>query len=238
MARQPRYSSPGLPLHVVQRGNNRGRIFRTPDDYLFFRECLLSAKLKFDCQVHAYVFMPNHVHLLMSTNEPSDIARTMQVVGRRYVPRFNKRSGRTGSLWEGRYRATVVDSERYLFTCYRYIELNPVRAGLVAEAASYRWSSFAANALGQLDALVSPHEVYLALSQSSSRRQQAYRALFRSPLSDLELQLVRNATHKGWALGDDSFRARVSAKDRRANPLPPGPRKDRGQTPIFPKIGV
>ena len=204
-------------------------MFCVEDDYRFFRECLLSATQEFDCLVHAYALMTNHVHLLMSPNKSGSIGKTMQSVGRRYVPQFNIRHGRTGSLWEGRYRATVIDSERYLFTCHRYIELNPVRAGLVADASAYRWSSFAANALGQVDELVSPHERYIALSTSPLSRQEAYRALFRSPIADTELQEIRDATSGGWALGDARFRARVSGKDRRADPLPPGPR---------PKIGV
>jgi len=224
MARQPRYASPGLPQHVVQRGNNKGRIFCAEDDHRFFRECLLSATNEFGCLVHAYVLMSNHVHLLMSPNESASIARTMQAVGRRYVPRFNRRYGRTGSLWEGRYRATVVDSEQYLFTCHRYIELNPVRAGLVAEASSYRWSSFRANALGEYDELVSPHELYWALAGSPPRRQEAYQAFFKSPVADPELERIRDATRNGWALGDTAFRAQVTENDRRANPLPPGPR--------------
>lgn len=203
-------------------------MFCAEDDYHFFRECLLSATRTSGCLVHAYVFMSNHVHLLMSPNESAGIARTMQAIGRRYVPRFNRRYARTGALWEGRYRATVIDSERYLFTCHRYIELNPVRAGLVAEASCYRWSSFAANAWGQVDELVSPHELYLALSKSPLHRQEAYRALFRAPLADLELRGIRDATNKGWALGDAPFRASVSEQDRRADPLPPGPRAKTG----------
>src|SRR5687768_9041924 len=228
MARQPRYASPRLPQHVVQRGNNRRRIFCEDGDYQFFRECLLSANQRFGCLVHAYVFMPNHVHLLISPDESKSISRAMQAIGRRYVPGFNRRHGRTGALWEGRYRATVVDSARYLFTCQRYIELNPVRAGLAAEASSYRWSSFAANALGKVDELVCPHELYTALSTSPARRQEAYRALFDSPVAEPELRKIRDATSKGWALGDDSFRDRVSKRGRRANPLPPGPRPEIG----------
>jgi putative transposase len=224
MARQPRYASPRIPQHVIQRGNNRGRIFFDDDDHHVFRECLLSANQRFGCVVHAYVFMPNHVHLLMSPDESDSIAKAMQAIGRRYVPRFNRRHGRTGTLWEGRYRATVVDSERYLFTCQRYIELNPVRAGLAADPSSYRWSSYAANALGKADELVSPHELYTALSMSPLSRQEAYRAMFDSPVAAVELGKIRDATSKGWALGDTSFRDRLSERGRRANPLPPGPR--------------
>jgi putative transposase len=196
MARQPRYVSPGLAQHVVQRGNNKGRVFCVEDDFQLFRECLLSATRQFDCHVHAYVFMTNHVHLLVTPAGAAGIGNVMQAVGRRYVPRFNRRYDRSGALWEGRYRATVVDSERYLFTCQRYIELNPVRAGMVGDASAYRWSSYAANALGRDHELVSPHDLYLALSVNPASRLRAYRALFDSGLPDQELREIRDATHK------------------------------------------
>jgi putative transposase len=188
MARQPRYASPYLAQHVVQRGNNKGRMFCVEDDFQLFRECLLSATRRFECHVHAYVFMTNHVHLLVTPTGAAGIGKVMQAVGRRYVPRYNRRYDRSGSLWEGRYRATVVDSERYLFTCQRYIELNPVRAGMVTDASAYRWSSYAANALGKDDELVSPHDLYLALSVNPVSRLEAYQALFGSRLPEGELQ--------------------------------------------------
>ncbi len=143
----------------------------------------------------------------------------MQCVGRRYVAHFNKRHDRTGTLWEGRFRATVVDSERYLFTCYRYIELNPVRAGVVAEPAQYRWSSFAANALGVNDPLITPHNRYAELGASPKRRQEEYGTLFEAEIPPADVQYIRSATNKGWALGGDAFRIHVTRTDRRAYPL-------------------
>jgi putative transposase len=183
MARRPRYHPIGQPQHVVQRGNNRGAMFVEDDDYYFFRTLLVSACEEFECRVHAYVFMPNHMHLLMSPFSTSGIGKVMQSVGRRYVPRFNSMRGRTGGLWEGRYRAMPIDSERYLLTCYRYIELNPVVARLVEDPLTYPWSSFGANAFGREDRLVTAHETYLELALDDEQRYAAYRALF-EPESD------------------------------------------------------
>ena len=129
MARLPRYAAVGVPQHVIQRGNNRSAVFAAESDYLFFRECLVAACMLHECELHAYVFMTNHSHLLMTPWTAGAVSSVMQDVGRRYVKRFNATYQRTGTLWEGRYRATLVDHESYLFTCYRYIELNPVRAG-------------------------------------------------------------------------------------------------------------
>jgi putative transposase len=209
MARRIRYSIPGIPHHVIQRGNNRGRIFQVEEDFYLFRECIRSAVLENGCALHAYVLMPNHLHLLISPDSPNGIARTIQAISRRYVRQYNKRHSRTGTLWEGRYRSTVVESERYLFTCYRYIEHNPVRAGLVSTPEEYRWSSFAANAFGTDDDLVRPHETYLALAPTVGSRQENYRAMYRSQLPEEDLQAIRFATVRGWALGSDAFRESV-----------------------------
>lgn len=223
MARQPRYTTPDVPQHVIHRGNNRAPIFRSADDRGFFLDCLLDASKRFGCQVHAYVLMTNHFHLLVTPQEPGAIGRTIQSVGRRYVLRFNRQQNRTGTLWEGRYRATVIDDDAYLFTCHRYIELNPVRAGLVDHPGRFIWSSFAANALGRSDPLVAPHPRYLALGDSRSDRQATYRALFRSVLDCEDLNAIRNATNKAWGLGNPRFLERISSGDRRAVPLSPGP---------------
>ena len=165
--------------------------------------------------------MSNHVHLLATPGAPSSLPRTMQSVGTRYVRWFNRQYGRTGTLWEGRYRATIVDTDAYLLTCMRYIELNPVRAAMVDDPASYRWSSYGANALGADDSLVAPHPVFLSLGAEAQSRQAAYRRLFIRPVSDGQLEAIRRATNLAWALGDEAFQAHVErVTGRRAAPLP------------------
>jgi putative transposase len=208
---------------VIQRGNNRVPIFIRDEDYRFFRACLRSAISRFECSVHAYVLMSNHVHLLMTARAPDGIGRAMQSIGRRYVRYFNDQQGRTGTLWEGRYRATVIDTNRYLFTCIRYIEENPVRAGVVAHPLQYEWSSHAANAHGRDDPLVTPHPEYLNLGMTSNERCVAYRALFRSKLELSALDAIRDATNHAWALGGARFIRAMTATGRRATAMPRGP---------------
>ena len=233
MARQPRFRTPGSPQHIIQRGNNKAQMFGSTTDYLVFLSCLLEAIERFDCAIHAYVLMTNHVHLLMSPANANGISRVMQSVGRRYVRYFNDRYQRTGTLWEGRYRATVVDTEHYLLACYRYIEENPLRAGMVRELSDYRWSSFGFNALGRDDPLITPHQGYLALAPSPASRRMVYRALFRTPNEPSLLAAIRAATNHAWALGSEAFLSEISRLGRRAAPLPSGPppAKVRGQTP-------
>ncbi len=215
MPRLPRYAAPGLPQHVIQRGNNRSACFAVDADYRFFRDCLWTASEQHGCRIHAYVFMTNHVHLLMTPTSDTAIGKVMQSVGRRYVQRFNTTYGRTGTLWEGRYKATVIETESYLFACYQYIELNPVRAGLVANPRDYPWSSHRANAFGRHDRLVSPHDSYLALGRDEIERRAAYRGMFDIALDDSTVSEIRDATHKGWALGSKKFRREVAALVKR-----------------------
>src|SRR5699024_2265711 len=174
MPRQPRYNITDVPQHVIQRGNNRQPVFFAGNDYLVYLEQLGEAAAKHQCDIHAYVLMTNHVHLLMTPHKPDGIAKTMQSLGRRYVYYVNRTQQRTGTLWEGRYRASLIDSTRYLLACYRYIELNPVRAEMVAQPADYRWSSYRAHAMGQLDALITDREEYLSLGHTPNERQRAY----------------------------------------------------------------
>jgi len=154
MARLPRFIIPDQPQHVIVRGNNRDPIFFDDVDYQFYLEKLKQACEKHECDLHAYVLMTNHVHLLITPHTQHGLGKVMQMVGRYYVQYFNHSYQRTGTLWEGRYKATLIDSERYLLTCYRYIELNPVRAGMVEHAADYPWSSYRFNASGQENTLV------------------------------------------------------------------------------------
>jgi putative transposase len=223
MPRPARYVLPGQPLHVIQRGNNRSRIFAAQSDYRLFYECLMTACEKYRCSLHAYVFMPNHVHLVITPSDECGISSALQSVGRRYVRRFNDFYGRTGTLWEGRYRATLIDSDRYLLTCYRYVELNPVRAGVAARPEEYDWSSYRANAFGHHDPLVTMHDRYSALGVDTSSRCAAYRDLFFAPVDEQTISDIRNSTNKGWPLGNDRFRYEVAAlTKRRTHPLTRG----------------
>lgn len=218
MARLPRYVIPGQPQHIIQRGNNRQIIFAADADYQFFRDALVEAASKHGLQIHAYVWMTNHIHLLATPEFENSISKVFQSVGRKYVQYFNYTYRRSGTLWEGRYRATVVDSEPYLLTLMRYIELNPVRAGMVQNPADYPWSSHAWNALGRgglngdwLEA----HEEYLRLGQNVEARQLAYRALFEAEINSADMANIRESTHKGWALGSEKFQATIELLSQR-----------------------
>ncbi len=231
MARLPRYVIPGQPQHIIQRGNNRQVIFAAEADFQFFRDALVEAANKHDLAIHAYVWMTNHIHLLASPGADDSISKVFQSVGRRYVQHFNFTYGRSGTLWEGRYRATVVDSEQYLLTLMRYIELNPVRAGMVAHPRDYPWSSHAFNALGETgpnSSWLTPHGEYLRLGRKPNDRQSAYRQLFRAAISGTELKAIRESTHKGWALGSERFKEKIEAlSHRQASSKGVGrPRKD------------
>jgi putative transposase len=218
MARLPRYVIPGQSQHIIQRGNNRQTIFAAEADYQFFRDALVEAAAKYGLAIHAYVWMTNHVHLLATPECEDSIGKTFQSVGRRYVQYFNHTYKRSGTLWEGRYRATVVDSERYLLTLMRYIELNPLRADMVAAPQDYPWSSYRRNALGEggpnADWLT-PHEAYTRLGLNDSARQEAYRGLFATAVDPGDLAEIRDRTHKGWALGSERFRDAIEALGQR-----------------------
>jgi len=215
MARQPRFILPGQPQHVIQRGNNRDVIFASEDDYLFYLEKLGAACKRFDCILHAYVLMSNHVHLLMTPNSGDGIGKVMQSLGRYYVQYFNYQYKRTGTLWEGRYKSTLLDSEEYLLTCSRYIELNPVRADMVAHPGEYRWSSYGHNALGQRNGLITPHEIYLRLGDDPEQRRNVYRHLFDAHIDNKDLDEIRTATNRSWVLGSEKFKEQVEALTKR-----------------------
>jgi len=222
MPRLPRFFVPDLPLHIIQRGNNRQPIFGGRDDVTFFRDCLARAARNRGVAIHAYVFMTNHVHLLVTPMLATSVPKMMQSIGRIYVQYFNSTYRRTGTLWEGRYRAAIVDDERYLLTCMRYIELNPVRAGMVDDPVDYRWSSFRANACGGFDPLVVSHAIYEQMGVSPDDRQTAYRSLFGSEIPEGQLHEIRDATQHGWALGSRAFQRKVSLLGRRAHRQPRG----------------
>lgn len=211
MARLPRLDLPHVPQHITQRGNDRQPCFLADEDYSRYRQDLTDAAAYCGCAVHAYVLMTNHVHLLVTGSERGAISRMMQRLGRRYVAYVNAQYGRTGTLWEGRFKSSLTDSHRYLLTCYRYIELNPVRAAMVADPAEYRWSSYHCNARGQADRLITPHPQYLALGADASLRQSAYRALFKQALGDDELAHIREHVQQQKALGSSRFQAEIEA---------------------------
>lgn len=218
MARLSRYVVPGQPQHIIQRGNNRQVIFAAEADYQFFRDALVEAANKHGLAIHAYVWMTNHIHLLATPQAENSISKVFQSVGRKYVQYFNYTYRRSGTLWEGRYRATVVESERYLLTLMRYIELNPLRAGMVSHPADYPWSSYGHNALDR-DGLNShwlvPHEEYLRLGETPQARQQAYQALFATEIATADLVQIRESTHKGWALGSAQYQAAIALLSQR-----------------------
>ncbi|HEY5046454.1 MAG TPA: transposase [Rhizomicrobium sp.] len=223
MSRLGRYFVPDQPLHLIQRGNNRGAIFFHDDDRVVYLQWLGEAAEEYGCALHAYVLMDNHVHLLATPADAQSIPRMLQSLGRRYVRRINDAYGRTGTLWEGRYRAAPIDSEAWFFICCRYIELNPVRARLVKHPRLWRWSSYRASAEGKPDALLTPHALYRALARSRADRAKAYRALFREKPAEESLDALRIATNGGWALGGERFRREIAkAAGRRATPLPRG----------------
>jgi putative transposase len=228
--RHGRYFLPDQPLHVIQRGNNREPIFFCEEDYRRYRGWLAEAAAEYGCAIHAYVLMTNHVHLLVTPETAESLPRAMQSLGRRYVRYVNAAYRRTGTLWEGRYRAAPIDSEAYFLTCCRYIELNPVRARMVAHPRDYSWSSYAAHARGVSDALVAEHPLYRALGRNAAERQENYRALFRAALDEAFVDDLRAATNGGWAMGGERFKRKIAkALKRRVTPLPKGrPPKESG----------
>ena len=219
MARLPRFVIAGHPQHVIIRGNNREPIFYSDEDYRFYLDKLKDACIKHQCDIHAYVLMTNHVHLLITPHTDDGISKTMQMLGRYYVQYFNFTHQRTGTLWEGRYKASLVDSEAFALTCYRYIELNPARAAMVQHPAEYPWSSYRCNALGQQNSLITPYYLYEALGSDAEQRQTAYQALFNAHIDSKTLDEVRTSANKAWVLGSDYFKAKIAAQlNRRAKP--------------------
>lgn len=216
MPRPLRIDLPGLPQHVVQRGNDRQPCFFEPIDRIRYVDDLRDIARRAGCAVHAYVLITNHVHLLVTPSGPGQIGHVMQALGRRYVRYVNDRYRRTGTLWEGRYKSCPVESDEHLLRCYRYIELNPVRAAMVVHPGEYGASSYRSNALGHPDPLVSPHPTYTALGATAAERQRAYRDFVAAAISDDELQLIRERLQRQHALGSDRFRARIEAQIQRS----------------------
>jgi putative transposase len=234
MARRPRVDLPGIPQHVVQRGNDRQPCFFADADRHGYLQNLREIAPRERCQVHAYVLMTNDVHLLITPEESGQVARLMQALGRRYVRYVNDRYRRTGTLWEGRYKSSLVDRDTYLLRCYRYIELNPVRARMCADPADYPWSSHRANALGHDDPLIHPHPNYQALGATREARCAAYRDIAMETLSDEDIEAIRLHLQRQHALGSDRFRTAIEAQlARPVGPLKIGrPRKAQNRSEI------
>ena len=209
MPRKPRVLVDGMALHIVQRGVDRAATFFDTDDYLLYLELLRQAAELHGLQVHAYCLMTNHIHLLLTPIEASELSPAMKRLTQIYVQRINRLYNRSGPLWSGRYKATLVGSDRYLLSCYRYIELNPVRANMVSHPAEYQWSSFKFNSGRCRSTLIEPHPAYIALGSDSKQRHFAYKALVAEALTNVELNQIRDATRQGVPLGDSQFVAKI-----------------------------
>jgi putative transposase len=212
MPRKPRFFLPGVPVHVVQRGHNREPVFFDTPDYQTYLHWLEEAAERYQCDIHAYVLMTNHIHLLVTPQNKNSVSLMMQYVGRHYVPYIHNTYGTSGTIWEGRYKASLIQDETYLLTCMRYIELNPVRAGMVKSPGAYRWSSYGVNGLGKDNDLIHAHDLYKALGRTVLQRNQAYRELFKAHVDDGVLNEIRASWQTGTPLGNDHFKEKVEAK--------------------------
>ena len=230
MARLPRIRLPGIPQHVIQRGNNRQACFGSDADFAAYAHWLDEYARKFRVAIHAWAFMTNHVHLLLTPEGDHGVSRLMQTLGRHYVRYFNYTYKRSGTLWEGRFKSCLVEAENYLLICQRYIELNPVRAGMVEAPADYVWSSYRSNGLGQPAKFWTPHRVYLQLGTTASERTATYRELFRGQIDSMGLNQIRQATNQGMVLGNDRFKDEVERlASRRVVTLKRGPKPKQGE---------
>jgi REP-associated tyrosine transposase len=209
--RKPRLVAPAYPHHVIQRGNNRQAIFFAEDDYRYYLNCLQKAKVKGTTKIYAYVLMTNHAHLLIEPAGPGGLGEFMQSVGRRYVRYINKTYRRTGTLWEGRYKSAIVGRDEYLMMCSRYIEMNPVRAGMVQMPGDYRWTSYRFRALGEANRLLDEDPWYEGLGKDRPERCQAYRGWMESDPGAGEWDAIRDATQKGQVIGKKKFQDEIEA---------------------------
>ncbi len=223
MARLVRVSPVGVPQHIVQRGNNRQACFGGEEDMKAYLNWLKEFSKKKKVEVHAWVLMTNHVHLLCTPQKEEGISQMMQSIGRMYVRYYNYTYQRSGTLWEGRFKSSLVQSEKYLLELYRYIELNPVRAGMVDDPSEYSWSSYTCNALGVKSELQTPHSEYLLLGKSDEERLENYRALFKAHVNAELLKEIRMCANKGLALGNERFTTQIETlTNRRITPRKAG----------------
>ena len=234
MPRRHRIHLDGVPLHIVQRGHNREPCFFGEEDYHAYLHWLAEALNKERCSLHAYVLMTNHVHLLLTPERADSVARVIIAIGRRYVQYINTTYHRTGTLWDSRYKSSLIQAETYLINCQRYIELNPVRANMVDDPAHYPWSSYRHNALGEPNQYLSPHPLYCALGKDEHARQEVYRSLFRTELDDEAVSDIRLALCQNQPLGNSRFYEKVEAMTgQRREPKPRGrPRKKQDELQV------
>ena len=210
MPRRSRLVVPKIPLHIIQRGNNRQACFYGESDYIFYLDCLLEYSQKTNCTIHAYVLMTNHVHLLLTPRDKDSVSHLMKRLGQRYVQYVNRTYRRSGTLWEGRFRSCIAQEDNYLLHCQRYIELNPVRAEMVEHPADYRWSSYRRNAQGEKNKVLTPHYMYEKLGVTETVRQTSYRELFRYKLESGLIDEIRKATNGNFVLGNGRFKEEIS----------------------------
>jgi len=227
MPRRSRIIVPGVPLHIIQRGNNRQSCFFADEDYQCYLDWLQEYAHKSGCRIHAYVLMKNHVHLLLTPKKFASAGNLMKLLGQRYVQYINRTYKRSGTLWEGRFRSSLIQQEEYLLICQRYTEMNPVRAELVAHPAEYRWSSYHLNGQGEQNELITPHALYQDLGHDAEERQLAYRELFANELEKGDIDKIRKATNGNFALGSSRFAEEIGEMlGRRVTPGKAGrPRK-------------
>jgi putative transposase len=236
MPRRPRVHLDGIPLHIVQRGHNREPCFFGEEDYSSYLHWLGEALGESDCALHAYALMTNHVHLLLTPRKAAAVPGLIISLGRRYVQYINRTYKRTGTLWDSRYKSSLVQAETYLLACQRYIELNPVRAAMVDDPVHYRWTSYRANALGGADSRITPHPLYRQLGANDQERQTAYRALFRAQLERAAIDDIRLALTQSQPLGNARFYSRIekmTGMRREARPRGrPRVESDSGSEPV------
>jgi putative transposase len=211
LPRHPRFCPGGIPVHVIQRGNNRQTLFTSDKDIAAYAHWLAEGAAKFELRVHGWIFMTNHVHLLLTPKHNDSVSRLMQSLGRRYVGYFNYAYARTGTLFEGRYRSSLVENDEYFLTCLRYIELNPVRAGMVSDPGDYQWSSYQVHGFGQRTKMWAAHANYLALGHHVKARQSAYRSLMNEVLDADVIAKIRHCVNTGLVLGTETFRNQVAS---------------------------
>ena len=215
MARLPRLTLPGYPHHIIQRGNNRQPIFASRADYQTLLDLLDENAKKFGVALHAYVLMSNHFHLLATPQTADGLPQMMQAVGRRYVRYFNDSQQRSGTVWEGRYKSTLIQTERYLLACMAYIDLNPVRAGLMAHPRDYPWSSYAHYTGQRIDKLITPHALFWELGNTPFAREAAYAELVQAGISAVQQAALTDSALSGWALGEPDFVADLQKRTGR-----------------------
>ena len=212
MPRKPRFYLPDYPVHIVQRGHNKKNVFFENEDYKAYLDWLQEGSEWYEVPIHAYALLPNEIHILASPSEKEAASRMMQYQGRRYVPYVNAAYGKTGTIWQGRYKASLIDPETYLLNCMIYIENLPVHEGLVKSAGAYKWSSYKANGQGKNNTLITPHSVYKGIGRGDKKRLEKYVALTKAGLADEVRTDIQDAWQTGTPLGSDKFKKMVEKK--------------------------